>query len=131
MTGFAFTQPIETTFTFLDSAATTGSYLLPYGYYPVAVTTGDLNKIATFAINYSYDNATWYGLALPGGSAAVTFAVRDNCIVQIPVDYTVGMRGRGNDSGASTNKKIYVRLDPNDSDTTSRTWTLTIDNIVR
>lgn len=124
LTGLAFSQyKYEKSITFLDSVLVTDSILVQPGSYLTTLRTGDLNKIGTFAFQYKIDG-TWYNLAVAGGSAAYTVAVRDNCIIAL--DQTIF--GRIWDP-ANDGKSIYLRLDPNDSDTTSRTVTLGFESL--
>lgn len=116
LTGLAFGQlKLEKSITFLDSVTVTDSIAMPQGMIPTTLRIGDINKIGTFAFQYKI-GTTWYSLAIASGSAAYTVAIRDNCIValdRVVFDKVWDPSGDG--------KQIYLRLDPNDSDTTSRT----------
>lgn len=101
---------VSHTFTLVDSAATTDSVLIPYGYFPTTLYVGDLNKISEFEFDYKI-GSVWYTLSVPDSNYAVK--VSDNVIKSLPRDLFENIKPRAKED-------IYFRLNPNDSDTTSR-----------
>lgn len=123
ITGFAFGQlKVERSITFTDSVSVTDSILVPTNMYLSTLRTGDLNKIASFAIQYKM-NGIWYSFAVASGSTAYAVAVRDNCVVAL--DHNVFSRVW---DPSTDGKAMYLRLVPNDGDTTSRTVILEFED---
>lgn len=119
LTVAAFAQ-YEYTFTFLDSAATTGGVLIKNDYFPVSLRTGDLNKISEFEFNYGFGAttpSTWYTVTVPDSNYAVSVA--DNVLVPLQRDIFENLKAH--------DKNVWLRLNPNDSDTTSRSVVVTFD----
>lgn len=109
---------ISHTFTLVDSAATTDSVKIPGGYYPVSLYTADLNKISELEFDFKY-GSTWYTLSVPDSNYAISVA--DSVLEVLPKAFFENLR-------SPFNTDIFLRLDPNDSDTTTRMITITFDN---
>lgn len=108
---FVFSQSVTTTITFTDSVAVTDSIVVPEGSFPVQLRMGDFDTITEFEFDFKY-GSTWYTVHVPDSNYAVSVA--DNVTVPLPTD--IFKRYKAEVGG----NPLYMRLDPNDSDTTSR-----------
>lgn len=111
---------IDHSITLVDSSAVSDSVLIPGGYFLSSVRTGDLNKISELEFDFKFGTTgSWFTLAVPDSNFAIP--VKDNVIVPLPKSIFEGFKGR-------SGYPVYFRFDPNDSDTTSRVFTIMFDN---
>lgn len=117
VTGLAFSQ-YRTSYTgsFLDSAAVTDSFRVPAGTYPITLTLGDYGpKITEFEFDIKdWATNTWYTIFTADSNFAVK--VSDNVSIPLP-DWFKKYKG-----SPWTYEPLYMRLDPNDSDTITRSF---------
>lgn len=119
-TGLAFGQVrFEKTITFLDSVTVTDSIQIPKGSYPTSLRIGDTNKITEFEFDYKL-GTTWYTIFTADSNYAIKVA--DNVIVGIQTEPFKSLWAK-----TWNDEPIYMRLDPNDSDTTTRSVIITFE----